>query len=363
MKRNENDRVALQVDELSEEEIKKLSLEDILGESDDEDESDDDDEDESDDEDEDDEDEDSKCAVKENANQTQQFIDDLIVHLKESQLSTKYSPNRQREPVKTMIQKQIAQLKKKKSATASSTSVTHAEDINALMAGETGLTEEFKAKAETIFETAVNRKAEIIESQIVSIAESVITTKIEEVTTLMGKQVDAYLDYVVDHWIKTNELAIEQGLRTEIAEEFMTGLHQLFKEHYVEVPESKIDLVDQLSEAVKALKKDLSEAVNIAIELREENRGFKREVLIAEQMEGLSQVQAEKLTSLLEGIEYSDEEDLVKKIKILKTSYIVEKPRSSDNKELSFLGESTEDNEIADVRMQRYIDALKRSGS
>jgi hypothetical protein len=194
------------------------------------------------------------------------------------------------------------------------------EDIDALLSGE-NLSEEFVTKASTIFEAAVIARAEEViaeaEEQLIEQFEAAV----EEIKEDLAAKVDDYLNYMVEEWIKDNEIAIEKGLRAEIVEDFITGLKGLFEEHYIDIPEDKVDVIGELTEKVDELESALNEQINRGIELSKAlNEQIKIEAIYTA-CEGLSQTQVEKLKSLAEGVEFTTEEEFVTKLETLKESY------------------------------------------
>lgn len=195
------------------------------------------------------------------------------------------------------------------------------EDLDALVNGEATLSEEFKEKTAIIFEAAIKSKV----AQEIDRLEEQYTTKLdEEVATIRSElveKVDSYLSYVVESWMEENRVAIQQGLRTEIAEDFMGKLHALFTESYIEVPESKVDLVDELAEQVESLEGQLNAATEKAMSMSEELEALKRAVIISEAAEGLAATEVEKLHALVEDLDFESEGSFAKKVKTVKESY------------------------------------------
>jgi len=194
-------------------------------------------------------------------------------------------------------------------------------DLNALVESEATLSDGFKDKAATIFEAAVKSKlseeiARIEESYAVELAEEIASTKSDLV-----EKIDSYLNYVVENWMSENQVAIQTGLRSEIAENFMNGLKDLFVESYVEVPESKVDLVDDLAEQVEELETALNSQTAKNIEMTEELELFQRYEVIREHAHGLAETEVEKLASLAEDLDFVDEETFSAKVKTIKESY------------------------------------------
>jgi hypothetical protein len=207
------------------------------------------------------------------------------------------------------------------------------EDMDALMSGE-NLSEEFVSKAATIFEAAVIARAE----EVISVAEQELTeqfeTAIEEIKEDLAAKVDDYLNYMVEEWVKDNEIAIEKGLRAEIVEDFITGLKGLFVEHYIDIPQEKVEVVEELASKVEELEAALNEQINRSVELTKELNEQKKIEAIYTACEGLSQTQVEKLKSLAEGVEYTTEEEFTTKIDTLKESYFKADVVVADNSAL-----------------------------
>ena len=236
--------------------------------------------------------------------------------------------------------------------------VDFSDDLNALVESEATLSDEFKAKTATIFEAAVKSKVSqeidrLEENYQQELAEEIQSTKDELV-----EKVDSYLNYVVENWMKENQLAIQNGLRAEIAEDFMSKLKDLFTESYIEVPESKVDLVDDLAEQVEELEAKLNKATEDAIATSEILEGYKRESIVREAASGLAETEVEKLKSLVEGIDFEDEAVFAKKVKTIKESYFVKKTT-----EVQIDEDVEEDNgETIEVSgaMSSYLSTLQR---
>ena len=234
---------------------------------------------------------------------------------------------------------------------------TNAE-LAAIVEGEATLSEEFKEKTSVIFEAAVKSKlseevSRLEEQYAEELAEEVETIK----TDLVGK-VDSYLNYVVESWMEENKLAIQNGLRTEIAENFMNGMRDLFVESYVEVPESKVDLVDELAEQVSELEEKLNSTTGDAISLAEELETYKRDTIIAEASRDLADTQAEKLRELVETVDFENEESFTKKINTVKASYFSKE--IPEQIEESVSEEADEEVEVSSS-MNNYLDALRKT--
>ena len=233
-------------------------------------------------------------------------------------------------------------------------------DLDALVESEATLSDGFKDKAATIFEAAVKSKlseeiARIEESYGEELAEEIASTKSDLV-----EKIDSYLNYVVENWMSENQIAIQSGLRSEIAENFMNGLKDLFVESYVEVPESKVDLVDDLAEQVEELETALNSQTAKNIEMTEELELFQRYEVIREHAHGLAETEVEKLAKLAEDLDFIDEETFSAKVKTIKESYFTKEVKSAEV--VDDLVEDTADNsvEVSSV-MDSYLQALKKS--
>ena len=238
-------------------------------------------------------------------------------------------------------------------------SVDFDEDLDALVKEEATLSEEFRGKAGAIFEAVLTSKL----SQEVERLESEYAQNLEEeVSDLQSsivEKVDSYLNYVVENWMKENELAIQNGLRTEIAEEFMTSLQGVFKEHYIEVPEGKVDLVDELNESVTELEETLNKTTEDNIELHNKVQVLERAEVVRDLSEGLAETEAEKLASLVEDIEFDNKETFEMKVKTVKESYFKQEVNESVDEVDSLLGEGTVDVDVSDS-MSRYTQAITK---
>tara|TARA_E500000318_G_scaffold20074_1_gene20728 strand:+ start:9535 stop:10716 length:1182 start_codon:yes stop_codon:yes gene_type:complete len=227
------------------------------------------------------------------------------------------------------------------------------EDLNALVAEEATLSDEFKAKAETIFEAAIKSR---LSSEIDRLEEKYNEELSEEIATTKADlvdKVDSYLNYVVEQWMDDNKVAVQAGLRTEIAEKFMNSLKDLFVESYIDVPESKVDLVDELAEEVDELETKLNESTGKIIEMTEELENFKRNEVIREASKDLAETQIEKLKKLVSDIDFSD--NFAQKVATVKESYF-NKPAAAEV--------VTEEDDMFEVEtsdvMGQYLSAIKK---
>ena len=231
-------------------------------------------------------------------------------------------------------------------------------DLNALIADEATLSEEFKDKASVIFEAAIKSKLtdEInrLEEKYNEELEAEITSTKEDLV----EKVDSYLNYVVENWMEENKIAIQTGLRTEIAENFMNGMKELFSESYIEVPESKVDLVDELAETVEELEEQLNDTTGKAIAMAEELEHFKRDAIIQEAARDLADTQVDKLKSLVDDIDFDDEETFARKVATVKESYFTKTVTESTNMDTS---EDDDNTVVAEGSMAQYLTALKQT--
>ena len=232
------------------------------------------------------------------------------------------------------------------------------EDLNALVESEATLSDGFRAKAEVIFEAAV--KAKVAET-VDSLEEQYKEELAEETTRIhneLVEKVDGYLNYVVENWMEENKLAIESGLRNEISESFMKALHGVFNEHYIEVPESKVDLVDDMAKRNDDLEEQLNASIENNIKLKEQVADLSKDHVINEAAADLSEAQTEKLKSLAEGVSFDNAEDFASKVATLKESYFKAAPAETPTETVE-LDEETEEVQVSDT-MSRYLAALKK---
>ena len=200
-------------------------------------------------------------------------------------------------------------------------SIDVSEHVDALVEGEGDLSEEFKKKAATVFEAAVKSKVrsevERMEEDYRNELEENMNATKDELT----EKVDTYLNYVVEEWMKENELAIERGLKGEIAEDFISGLKQLFEDHYVDVPDEKYDVLEAQSEKISELEGKINEMMEKSIELKNTNATLVKEQVVSELSSDLAETEIEKFKGLVEDVDYSDEESYREKLATLKESY------------------------------------------
>ena len=225
------------------------------------------------------------------------------------------------------------------------------EHVDALFSGEE-LSEDFKTKAMTIFETALNERAAQVEEALTLQYEEAIAEHTEVLSKELAEKLDSYLSYVVEQWMTENELAVETGIRADVAENFLSGLKGLFESNYIEVPEEKYDLVETLAQTVVDLEEKLDTELNYNIELKQTVEAKTRDEIFSEVVEDLVDTDAERMMTLAENIEFTDENEFKQKLEILKDNYLSEDISTEDE----VITEHTDNNDL----MSAYTTALSR---
>jgi len=239
------------------------------------------------------------------------------------------------------------------------TTYDFSEDLTALVENEATLSDEFKAKTAIIFETAIKSKisteVERLEDEYQSRLEEELNTTRDDLI----EKVDSYLNYVVEQWMDENKVAVETGLRTEIAEGFMNSLKDLFVESYIDVPESKVDLVDELASTVEELESKLNEQTEGVMSMSKKLESYQREAIVHQSTRELADTEVEKLKSLVESLDFEDEISFAHKVKTVKESYFKKEISQEINEE------TTDDwvDETVDVSsaMSSYLNAIKQT--
>jgi len=235
-----------------------------------------------------------------------------------------------------------------------------AEHVNALIAGQDDLSEEFKEKAATVFESAVNSKvkeiAESMEAEINEINEQDVAKHKEELT----EKVDSYLSYVVEEWMKENEIALERGIKGEIAEDFITGLKKLFAEHYIDVPDERYNVLEDQAAKIESLEKKLNEQIEKNVELNKDNADKTRTEIMSEVANGLADTAKEKFAKLAEEIEWSDADSFKTKCETIKESYFGVKEEVKDSLH-DVAAEDGASNEDLSKAMAAYTAAISKT--
>jgi len=236
-------------------------------------------------------------------------------------------------------------------------SINVKEDVDALVQGE-DLSEEFQQKAATIFEAAVKSKIRPEVERIEEEKTQEIAEEMETFKTELAEKVDGYLDYVVGEWMKENELAIERGLKGEIAEDFITGLKSLFEEHYIDVPDEKYDILESQAQKIDELEEKLNDTIGKLTEKKQSEDTLVRESVIKEVSSDLADTQSEKFASLVEDVEFTDKDSFTEKLNTLKENYF---PKSVPTETLTEENdEGTQEIDMSDA-MAAYTSAIKRT--
>ena len=234
------------------------------------------------------------------------------------------------------------------------------EHMNALVAGQDDLSEEFKTKAATVFESAVNSKvkeiAEAMEADVQTNYEQDVAKAKEELT----EKVDSYLSYVVEEWMKENEIALERGIKGEIAEDFISGLKKLFAEHYIDVPDEKYNVLEDQASKIEELEKKLNEQIEKNVELNKDNAEKTRNEIMSEVASDLADTAKEKFAKLAEEIEWSDAESFKKKCETIKESYFGKKEEVKDKLDDVAAGDEASNEDLSQA-MAAYTAAISKT--
>ena len=236
-------------------------------------------------------------------------------------------------------------------------------DVDALV-GDSDLSEEFKQKAATIFEAAIKAKVKEESQRLQGEYETKLKEDTETHKAELVEKVDSYLNYVVEEWMQENKIAIERGIKGEIAEDFIGGLKKLFEDHYIDVPDEKYNVLEDQASKIEDLEKKLNEEIQKNVELNKSNGELKKEEIIKKSSEDLTDVQAEKFNKLAEEVEYSNEEDFTSKVKTIKESYFgaKEEAKSNDIDDVA-VGDGSEQVDPADLTnsMAAYTAAISKT--
>ena len=199
------------------------------------------------------------------------------------------------------------------------------EALDALFDGEE-LSESFQTKAATIFEAAINERITSIEEELVQQYQSILEENLEKTSVELAEKLDDYLGYVVEQWVEENQLAVDNGIRADVAENFISGLKVLFENCYIDVPDEKYNLLEEITDVKNELEEDLNKALQENINLRKDIVAHRCGEIFAEEADGLTDMEVERLASLSEGIEFETEEQYRDKINVLRESYFAEEP-------------------------------------
>ena len=233
------------------------------------------------------------------------------------------------------------------------------DDVNALLGGEE-LSEEFREKAKTIFEAAINAKVSEIKSKLDEEKTTAIKEAVAEHKAELTERTDSYLEYVAAEWLKENQLAVEHGLKTEMTESFLGGMKSLFEDHYVSIPEEKYDVVSTMVEKLDDMETKLNEQLQKNVELNKRLSESASDVILSGVSEGLAATQKEKLATLAEGVEFESEESYTEKLTTLRESYFSDKKVAPQSSAADTLMEATDGTLAEQVSgtMEKYMSAL-----
>ena len=235
------------------------------------------------------------------------------------------------------------------------------EDVNALLSGE-DLSEEFRDKAKTVFEAAMNARTQQIEEAVTAHYNVQFNEQVEELNASLTERLDAYLEYVAEEWFQENSLAVEKGIQAQATESFLSGLKGLFEEHYVSIPEEKYDVLESMVEKLDEMESKLNEQIEKNVALNKRLAESVTDVIFAEVSEGLALSQKEKLATLVENVEFGSEQDYREKLVTLKESYFSSNTVTQRDSQDYIAEDATTLNEQVDVSgsMGMYLEALQR---
>ena len=230
------------------------------------------------------------------------------------------------------------------------------EDVSALIDGEE-LSEDFKTKAATIFEAAVKSKIAKIRKQVREESKKDMEEKTESIQTEMTEKMDEYMNYVVKEWMEENKLAVEQGVRNEVTESFISGLKKLFEEHYIDVPEEKEDVFESLVQEVAELETKLDESTQKHMDTVKELNTYRAKDAFRDIVEGMVDTDIEKMKELTEDVDYESDEQYKEKLNIIKNSYFKSEKKLEDNKDTAATNKEVTDG-TGDGRMDSVMAAI-----
>ena len=234
------------------------------------------------------------------------------------------------------------------------------DDINALIAGEE-LSEDFQEKARTIFEAAINSKVSIIKEDLEKEYAKVLQEEIDSTKIQLTERVDSYLEYVAGEWLEENSLAVEQGLKAEMSESFLTGMKSLFEEHYVSIPEDKYDVLESMVNKLDDMEEKLNEQIDKNVSLTKRLAESKSDGILSDVSEGLAVTQKDKLASLAESVEFESESDYREKLVTLRNSYFpTRQVASTQSDDSEMLSEESKQPVESTGTMDNYLSALQR---
>ena len=306
--------------------------------------------------------------VSGDAQQKNQGAADAMPKLKEVSKETEKTPDDKEEKAEAMHDKEDEKKDMKAGYMKAGYKKEESEldikaDVDALV-GDSDLSEEFKQKAATIFEAAIKAKVKEESQRLQGEYETKLKEDTETHKAELVEKVDSYLNYVVEEWMQENKIAIERGIKGEIAEDFIGGLKKLFEDHYIDVPDEKYNVLEDQASKIEDLEKKLNEEIEKNVELNKSNGELKKEEIIKKSSEDLTDVEAEKFNKLAEEVEYSSEEDFTTKVKTIKESYFgkKEEAKSNDIDDVA-VGDGSEQVDPADLTnsMAAYTAAISKT--
>ena len=280
--------------------------------------------------------------------------------VEEETVAEEEAPSKLREKMKEAIEASDSEEVVAESQEDEAEELDVSDDINALVAGE-DLSEEFQEKAKTIFEAAINSKVAKIEEALEADHVKALTEEVAEFKNELTERVDSYLEYVASEWMQENQLAVDQGLKGELSESFMTGLKGLFEEHYVSVPEDKYDVLESMVNKLDEMEEKLNEQIDKNVNLNKRLAESTSDGILSDVSEGLAVTQKEKLASLAESVEFETENDYREKLVTLRNSYFPTKQVTSTQSDGSdFITEENGQGVQATGHMANYLSTLQR---
>ena len=306
--------------------------------------------------------------VSGDAQQKNQGAADAMPKLKEGSKETEKTPEDKEEKAEAMHDKEDEKKDMKAGYMKAGYKKEESEldikaDVDALV-GDSDLSEEFKQKAATIFEAAIKAKVKEESQRLQGEYETKLKEDTETHKAELVEKVDSYLNYVVEEWMQENKIAIERGIKGEIAEDFIGGLKKLFEDHYIDVPDEKYNVLEDQASKIEDLEKKLNEEIEKNVKLNKDNGELKKEEIIKKSSEDLTDVEAEKFNKLAEEVEYSSEEDFTTKVKTIKESYFgkKEEAKSNDIDDVA-VGDGSEQVDPADLTnsMAAYTAAISKT--
>ena len=280
--------------------------------------------------------------------------------VEEETVAEEEAPSKLREKMKEAIEASDSEEVVAESQEEEAEELDVSDDINALVAGEE-LSEEFQEKAKTIFEAAINSKVAKIEEALEADHVKALTEEVAEFKNELTERVDSYLEYVASEWMQENQLAVDQGLKGELSESFMTGLKGLFEEHYVSVPEDKYDVLESMVNKLDEMEEKLNEQIDKNVSLNKRLAESTSDGILSEVSEGLAVTQKDKLASLAESVEFETENDYREKLVTLRNSYFPTKQVTSTQSDSSdFITEENGQEVQATGSMANYLSTLQR---